>query len=233
MLTAPNKIKKDGPPANADCTKAIENEILLHDAFVLLAERSWHGSEPRIAIAMETFMSNKKISLSLLLLLVPGLIVAGHQREESQEGVQVSPATQPEIPSAEVSLVTVDPTGIFQIGKPEQTVASVSVQIFHQSLKSEEAVTLSVGTYRTDPQRGVSASYEPSSQTIRLPPGNAGKINATAKVSNPQIGANMEVTVTIVADIKPASSGIRIRDDDPGLPNHQAILKIKKQATPK
>lgn len=178
-------------------------------------------------------MHRRKTAVSLLLLLVPGLVAAGDHGAESRRTGQAASPPEPEVPSAEVSLVTVDPKQILQTGKQDQTAAIVTVQIFHQALASEQSVTLDVFTYRTDPQTGVAISYEPSTQTVRLPRGPGGKVNATVKALKPKIGDNKQAMITVVGDIRPASSGIRIRDDNPGLPNHQAILKIEKQANAK
>jgi hypothetical protein len=131
-----------------------------------------------------------------------------------------------DLPWAEISLVTVDPN---EIPAPDKNhaQATVSVQIFHTPLKSKQALSLAVGTFRTDPQVGVSVSYDPPSQTIDLPPSPQGKIDAKVKVSKPNIGTNKQATVVVVASIKPVSPGIRIENDDPGLPNHQATLTIQ------
>src|SRR5690349_13584370 len=107
-------------------------------------------------------------------------------------------------------MVTVDPKEISKTGKPNQTEATVTVQIFHLALASEQSVVLGVGTGVTDTQTGVAVGYRPATQTVRLPPSPAGKVNATVKVSKPQMGANTQATVTIVATLQPGSPGIRI-----------------------
>jgi hypothetical protein len=125
-------------------------------------------------------------------------------------------------------LVTVSPGEIYWNGKANQAEATVTIQIFHQRLESPQAVVLSVSTYSTDPQTGVSVNYNPTSQTVHLPPGAAGKVNAKAvKVSKARIGANAQAKVVIVASLKPASPAIRIENDNPGFPNHQATLTIR------
>lgn len=137
------------------------------------------------------------------------------------------PATEADLPWAESSLVTVEPTEISLTRERRQTQATVRVEIAHTPLKSEQAVKLAVGTFRTEPPTGVSASYDPPSQTVRLPAGPQGKVNAMAKMFKLPIGSNGQATVVVVASIKPASSAIRIEHDDPGQPNHQATLTIR------
>jgi hypothetical protein len=171
-------------------------------------------------------MGDKKIVLAALFLLISACAGTRAWAQESQASPPGSPP-EPYVPSAEVSLVTVSPKEINLNGKANQAEATVAVQIFHQKLESPQAVALSMGTYTTDPQTGVSVDYDPPSQTVHLRPGAAGKVNATVKVSKPRIGANAQATVVIVADIKPASPGIRIENDNPSMPNHQATLTIR------
>src|SRR5437764_1501875 len=118
---------------------------------------------------------------SLVLLFVSCQVVLDGQVTESRRTGQ-EPVAKRYVPWIEVSLVTVDPPEIHLTGKANQSTATITVQIFHQNLASEQTVELEVGTYKSDPP-GVSVTYEPSMQTIHLPSGNSGAVAATVKAS--------------------------------------------------
>lgn len=166
-------------------------------------------------------MNKSKTLLLLSFFLVVSGSAAGDQGRESHPTQATAPA------SAEVSLLTVEPAEIQLTNDPNQANPTVTVQIAHTPLASEQKVTLAVGTFRTDPPKGGSVSYDPATQIVRLPQGPQGKVDAKVTVRKTQLGSVPEAVVVIVATIKPASPGIKIDNDDPGLPNHQATLTIR------
>lgn len=176
----------------------------------------------------EVSVSRRRTSLRrpLLLFAVSGMIATGHYgrvlHAMHQERAE-------DVPTVEVSLVTVEPREISTSEKSGQTLATVKVQIFHTTLAKEQTVTLGVGSFWTVPATGVDVTYKPASQTVRLPPSPQGVVTASVDISKVQIGTNTRATVAIFASVTNPTPGIRVIHADGGLPNHQATLTVEKK----
>jgi len=169
-----------------------------------------------------------KWPLSLLLLTLYGTALAADHELSSYVTEQQTDARERVAGRAEVSLVTVEPNEVRLADETGEAVATVTVQIFHSSLTKDETVMLSVSNYSTNPP-GIAVSYEPPSQTVRLPPGGDGVVVATVSISKLSIGDNKQARVVIIARLTKPSSGIKVVDADPGLPNHLANLTIERK----
>jgi len=167
-----------------------------------------------------------KFQIWLLLIMVCGPILMGNN--DQTVSTQQGNAQQRDVATVEVSLVTVEPKEVRLTDKTGRVAAALTVQIFHSPLTTEQTVRLNVGNFTTDPATGVVVSYEPSSQTVRLPPGPSGVVTATVKISSIQIGDNKKASVVIVATLTSPTPGIKVVNPEPELPNHQAALKIEK-----
>src|SRR5438094_5841260 len=166
-----------------------------------------------------------KFQIWLLLIMVCGPILMGNN--DQTVSTQQGNAQQRDVATVEVSLVTVEPKEVRLTDKTGRVAAALTVQIFHSPLTTEQTVRLNVGNFTTDPATGVVVSYEPSSQTVRLPPGPSGVVTATVKISSIQIGDNKKASVVIVATLTSPTPGIKVVNPEPELPNHQAALKIE------
>jgi hypothetical protein len=129
-------------------------------------------------------------------------------------------------PTVEVSLVTVDPREVRFPAKPDETVATVTVQIFHLSLRSTEHVKLDLGTLRTDPAGGTQVEYAPRVQTVSLPPGPGGVVVLKIKLLEPQLHGVEKATLDLTATLMDPSTGIRIVNNNPSAPNHVATITV-------
>jgi hypothetical protein len=161
-----------------------------------------------------------------LLVLVFGLVAAGHYGHVLYAMHQV-PAE--DVPTVEVSLVTIEPHEIRLTDKSDQALATVTVQMFHTTLTKEQTVTLNVGNFWTDPAQGVVVSYKPASQTVRLRPAPSGVVIASVEISKIEIGTSTKATVALSASLTNPTPGIRVIHANPGLPNHQATLSVEKK----
>ena len=163
--------------------------------------------------------------------VVIALLASGHALAGGDESASVQRTSrQQNIPSVEVSSVTVEPAEIrasVKTGEAPPT-ATVTVQLFHQLLTSEQSVVLQVATLRTDPP-GISVTYSPEQQRIRLPPSDPGRVVATVKVSNPQFGSPSQGVVDITATLSDATPGIRIGNNNPSGPEHQTRLTVRQE----
>jgi hypothetical protein len=163
--------------------------------------------------------------------VVIALLASGHALAGGDEIASVQRTSrQQNIPSVEVSSVTVEPAEIrasVQRGEEPPT-ATVTVQLFHQLLTSEQSVVLQVATLRTDPP-GISVTYSPEQQTIRLPPSDPGRVVATLKVSKPSLGSHSHGTVDITATLSDATRGIRIENNNPSDPAHWTKLTVRQE----
>jgi hypothetical protein len=157
----------------------------------------------------------------LLLLSVPlrsdvaATLTFGHQNEQRVE-----------LPTVEVSLVTVDPTEVRLPVKADETVATATVQLFHLSLRSTEHVKLALGTLRTNPAGGATIDYDPPVQTVSLPPGPGGAVVAKIKLLKPQLHGVDKATLDLTATLMAPSTGIRTANNDPSASNHFATITV-------
>ena len=179
----------------------------------------------RAVVGAVRVLPRLKWPIWLLLTMVCGPVLMGNneQRVSTQQGN----AQQRDVATVEVSLVTVEPKEIHLTDKAGRVAAAITVQIFHSPLTTEQTVRLNVGNFTTDPPAGVAVTYEPPSQTVRLPPGPSGVVTATAKIPSVRIGDNKRASVVIVATLTSPTPGINVVNPEPELPHHQAILKIE------
>jgi hypothetical protein len=132
------------------------------------------------------------------------------------------------LPTVEVSLVRVEPRQI-SAGVPRgESAAIVTVQLAHTPLVTEQTVAVNVGNYSTEPAEGVVVTYDPTSRIVHLPPSPSGVVVTTFKIMKAEIGSAANAKVVIWASATNPSSGVRVINSDPGLPNHQAVIAIER-----
>lgn len=131
-----------------------------------------------------------------------------------------------DLPTIEVSLVTIDPQVLRPTGHEEHPVATVTVQLAHMPLATDERVSLNVGTYSSDPA-GIAVTYDPASQIVHVPPGPQGVVAVKAQIKKVQIVNGTDATFVVAATITKPTAGIRVIHDDPALSTHQAHVTVK------
>ena len=75
---------------------------------------------------------------------------------------------------------------------------------------------------------GVVVTYDPTSRIVHLPPSPSGVVANTFKIVKADIGSAAKAKVVIWASATKPSSGVRVINSDPGLPNHQAVIAIER-----
>jgi hypothetical protein len=113
-------------------------------------------------------------------------------------------------------------------GRGDKPAATITVQLFHAPLIAEQTVLVNLGNFRSEPADGVAISYEPTSQVVHLPSGPSGMVAATFKLMKADIGTNAKARIVIVVSATKPSSGVRVTNTDPSLPNHQATITIER-----
>jgi hypothetical protein len=132
------------------------------------------------------------------------------------------------LPTVEVSLVSVEPQQISAGDSRGAAAAIVTVQLFHTPLATEQTVAVNVGNYSTEPAEGVVVTYDPTSRVVHLLASPSGVVVTTFKIVKTDIGSAAKAKVVIWASLTKPSSGIRVSNPDPGLPNHQAVIAIER-----
>lgn len=161
--------------------------------------------------------------IGVVVMVVAPLLLLGQALQGS--GRRGSPARSDQ-PTVEISSVKISPERIRTQKGEKPNTATITIEVFHTPLGSDQSVTLNLGSYSSSPQMGVSVKYRPASQEMVLRSGAAGAVLGMVEVSEPEIGGNAAATINVVATLSKPSPGIRIVNDDPSLPSHQATLTI-------
>lgn len=162
------------------------------------------------------------IALFVLCFICARSIAAGDGAAPRSE----ASASRANVAEVTVSMVTVRPSEVHVTDNTNDVAAMLTVQIAHQTLTSEQNVELDIGSGRSEPL-GVSASYEPAYQRVRLPAGPGGVLVRDVKVKNLKMGASDNATLDIFATLRDPSPGLRATVDNT-VPWPHATLTIRR-----
>jgi hypothetical protein len=131
--------------------------------------------------------------------------------------------------TVEVSRVSIDPSARRVSNNRLRGPVEVTIQIFHTPLERDQTVTVNVGTFSTRPAEGITVTYEPGSQRVRLVAGPSGVVVATARIMNVDIGESSTATIVVAASVTEPTSGLKIVNANPSLQNHLATVRVTKR----
>jgi hypothetical protein len=158
-------------------------------------------------------------------LVIGGLTLSLSLPADARRVSAGSKAAGADLPTVEITAVMVDPTDVRAPVGSDVAVATVTVRLLHQNVRSPQHVTVEVGTYSVDPPEAASVRYSPDDQVVTFA-GVGGAVTATVRVVRPEVRITGTATLKLTATLRFPSRGIRIVNNDPGLPNNLAVLKI-------
>ena len=110
----------------------------------------------------------------------------------------------------QISRLSVQPQEVRLTDNRQQRIAVVTIGLWHQIIHADEQVIVELDTYLTEPPDAGNVAYKPGQRVAHLSPHDAGYIEVTADVVDPDLAPNRPVKVVIAASLRFPSAGLRL-----------------------
>ena len=142
-----------------------------------------------------------------LMLALPVLFHVGSQMGAPTVHAQTS--TQ-RAAIVQISRLSVQPQEVQLTDNRQKRIAVVTIGLWHQIIHADEQVTVELDTFLTEPPDAGNVAYKPGQRVVHLSPHDAGYIEVTADVVEPDLTPNRPVKVVIAASLRFPSAGLRL-----------------------